>query len=1176
MLTAQQWLNRTTRGFCGATQEGESDCTLGDMGAFGLSKAEATSWAAAATVCLQRCGSCERCAFISVSIKFTDCSWYSSCDLARSNGEHPSLVHHFRSAAVHAVTNVSDPPPPVPAAGTWPELHLRAPGAVALQMSGHLKECNLASVAAHLRHCRERFERCDLFVHTWARTSADTAHWSGRRYNGGRNEPSDRCVARIRAELQPTAMVVERQRQFSPSQDSVAPDGLPFTRSGLDRAIHWGASRHFGWKMNLHGMSGAAELRLRHEARGAISPASSDSAASPPRGYLLSVRVRPDGQDGVSSVSGNMEDAGMEKMLNEAPVRTAIMWDCLALAAAADDNGRGRSIRGGRGGRGGGGSSGSNPRAAQWRHHAARSINTCGPSNGDGLGDDNCYWGTPAHTDDLLRQFATNYTATWRAMSAARLAHAHPEFQFKVASAAAGLGMNYPCHPRKIYLARLVPLAASSSSSTATSTVDTTKRDGRRSGGRRRLSALSQPIGALALHQPAVGFCNLTKLGGDCAHGASGAWTLKETSSWPAAAAACLRLCARCEGCRFVSISVEHEDCSWFRECDLARLNGNVKGFVSGAMRHARHGSGVGSGGGGGGSSGGSGGGGGGGGGGGWASASLRFLAGMEARRQQDLAYQASQRDRVGQIAAMLTADDNAAVLSSGAGGNASGGGGGGGGGGGDDGTDLLLALGVLSTPQDGAVRQYVRHTLRWQMRAAAAADAEATTPGYSGGSGGGSGGNSHAKGGGRLAYRFLLGGLVDDASVERELRRERRHHGDLCIFGDVRDGRPNGLGAHGGMPLAAKSLSWMLYAAASFPRARFVGKTDTDTLVVWPRVRMLLRAALHSHAHAQKKHAGDGGGGGAATSYLQVGKIEHASFMPDAELIGALRLNRSGAYELRARGGRGGAAAGGPQEAAEAAQEAAKPLVSSARMCGCCGSSHHHATLLRTNRHAHEGACPPGRRADGPIAFAQGGFYAYSGGLAHALAAAPEVEAVRRGLARGGWQRIANKEDVVVAYVARAVVGAAALMPVGWGKGLYHDIDGGINGSPLGWAVRCLSSGGGASNGGGGGRGEGGGGAAARAVVVEEANMTTGTKSRWGTPESVYPTSAIVHRISSGEQMRRGLALALAWQAHTDEWLRAPVAAAAAAAAAGGGGGGGGAAKEASACRRRFVEGVL
>ena len=129
-------------------------------------------------------------------------------------------------------------------------------------------------------------------------------------------------------------------------------------------------------------------------------------------------------------------------------------------------------------------------------------------------------------------------------------------------------------------------------------------------------------------------------------------------------------------------------------------------------------------------------------------------------------------------------------------------------------------------------------------------------------------------------------------------------------------------------------------------------------------------------------------------------------------------------------------------------------------------------------------------------------------------------------------------------------------------GKGLYHDIDGGIYGAPLGWAVRCLSSGSSTSSG-----GEG---AATRVVVVEEANMTTGTKSRWGTPESVYPTSAIVHRISSGEQMRRGLALALAWQARTDEWLRASVAVAAA--AAGGGGGG----KEAAACRRRFVEGAL
>ena len=42
---------------------------------------------------------------------------------------------------------------------------------------------------------------------------------------------------------------------------------------------------------------------------------------------------------------------------------------------------------------------------------------------------------------------------------------------------------------------------------------------------------------------------------------------------------------------------------------------------------------------------------------------------------------------------------------------------------------------------------------------------------------------------------------------------------------------------------------------------------------------------------------------------------------------------------------------------------------------------------------------------------------------------------------------------------------------------------------------------------------------------------MTTGTPSRWGTPETVFPSSAVVHRIETPKQLLRAWALAVAWQ---------------------------------------------
>ena len=65
-------------GYCGQTELG-GDCDKGHLG----------SWAGARTLhaCAKKCSDCARCAFVSFSAQFGDCSWYSSCDAVRSGVE---------------------------------------------------------------------------------------------------------------------------------------------------------------------------------------------------------------------------------------------------------------------------------------------------------------------------------------------------------------------------------------------------------------------------------------------------------------------------------------------------------------------------------------------------------------------------------------------------------------------------------------------------------------------------------------------------------------------------------------------------------------------------------------------------------------------------------------------------------------------------------------------------------------------------------------------------------------------------------------------------------------------------------------------------------------------------------------------------------------------------------
>ena len=154
--------------------------------------------------------------------------------------------------------------------------------AVAIQFSGHLRgDCRLGPALLHLSACHSRFASCHAFVHTWTELEPRTPHWR-RGWPSVVNASSAACVRRLHSLLQPTAVVVEEQPP-PPPDDSPAPDGKPFVcfeccREDRDpeacqreaakaQRLHWGAARHWGWRMNVRAMHRAAELRRAHEAR---------------------------------------------------------------------------------------------------------------------------------------------------------------------------------------------------------------------------------------------------------------------------------------------------------------------------------------------------------------------------------------------------------------------------------------------------------------------------------------------------------------------------------------------------------------------------------------------------------------------------------------------------------------------------------------------------------------------------------------------------------------------------------------------------------------------------------------------------------------------------------------------------------------------------------------------
>jgi len=84
----------------------------------------------------------------------------------------------------------------------------------------------------------------------------------------------------------------------------------------------------------------------------------------------------------------------------------------------------------------------------------------------------------------------------------------------------------------------------------------------------------------------ATGYCAVTMAdwAGSCSHGRLGSWGLTASESrggWRIAASACMGRCLSCAQCRYVSVSLQHSDCSWFSSCNLTRLHQKPSGFRS-------------------------------------------------------------------------------------------------------------------------------------------------------------------------------------------------------------------------------------------------------------------------------------------------------------------------------------------------------------------------------------------------------------------------------------------------------------------------------------------------------------------------------------------------------------------------------------------------------------------
>ena len=89
-VTARKWLDGSFAGHCGATTTGRvGDCFEGDSGNLGLPLTDQGNWSIAINKCVLLCFACKRCRYVSLSLKWADCSWYHECALSQLHSEPP-------------------------------------------------------------------------------------------------------------------------------------------------------------------------------------------------------------------------------------------------------------------------------------------------------------------------------------------------------------------------------------------------------------------------------------------------------------------------------------------------------------------------------------------------------------------------------------------------------------------------------------------------------------------------------------------------------------------------------------------------------------------------------------------------------------------------------------------------------------------------------------------------------------------------------------------------------------------------------------------------------------------------------------------------------------------------------------------------------------------------------
>lgn len=194
-------------------------------------------------------------------------------------------------------------------------------GSIALQMSGHLRglcdsDTNFAPLARLVADCRKAAARCDLFVHTWDDLYPQTPSWHTWYPSDvpNRGSSSRHCVEKLRAELRPTAVAVERQvlsRSLGNATWIVV--------AGRHRETHVSLA---GLRTAVSAVASALELRRAHERQRRAPP------------YDLAVRVRPDLYHR-RNFRRNTRTSYRGVPVNQICSVPAAAWPTLAAAAAA-------------------------------------------------------------------------------------------------------------------------------------------------------------------------------------------------------------------------------------------------------------------------------------------------------------------------------------------------------------------------------------------------------------------------------------------------------------------------------------------------------------------------------------------------------------------------------------------------------------------------------------------------------------------------------------------------------------------------------------------------------------------------------------------------------------------------------------------------------------------------